>query len=128
MSLTEEEFENIVEDVLTDLPFVKWDRCIEWVYEGKKCTNLYGWIEREEDDYKDFVLVGVYEVEDKPEANVEFHGTSSKKYSKEIHSRLYPNEDADEMHNECIRVENRFDVENAVALDKSQKGDSNLQK
>lgn len=113
MTLTEEQFYSIVRDVLTDLPFVEWDRGTEWTYEGRKCLNIYGWINRENDDYKDFVLVGVYEEENKEEADVVFHGTSSEKYSEEIHRRLFPEDDL-ETHDECFRLENRFDVDNVV--------------
>lgn len=115
MSLTEEQFNSIVEDVMTDLPFVDWDRGIDWIYEGRKCLNMYGWIERENDQYKDFVLVGVYEEEDEDEADIVFHGTSSEKYSEEIHKRLFPEDDLD-THNECFRLEDRFDVKNLVKL------------
>ena len=116
MSLTEQQFNNIVEDVMTDLPFVRWDRAVEWVHERRKCLNIFGWIEREKDSYKDFVLIGIYEIEDKEEADVQFHGTSSKKYSKEIHKRLFPNKDAEEMHNDCFRLEKNFDVENLIEI------------
>jgi hypothetical protein len=102
---------------MTDLPFVDWDRAVEWIYEGRKCMNIYGWIERENDQYKDFVLIGVVEKEDVEEAEVIFHGTSSAEYSEEIHKRLFPKDDLDEMHNECFRLEKRFDVENLIQLD-----------
>jgi len=117
VSLTEEQFNNIVEDVMTDLPFVDWDRGIDWVYEGRKCVKIYGWIEREKDQYKDFVIVGIYENEDTEDAEVEFLGTSSEKYSEEIFKRLLPDVDLDE-HNECFRLEDRFDAENVIELDK----------
>jgi len=101
---------------MTDLPFVDWDRGTEWIYEGRRCMNLYGWIDREEDEYKDFVLIGVYEQEEVEEADVAFHGTSSAKYSEEIHERLFPDEDVDEMHNDCFRLEDAFDVPNMVRV------------
>lgn len=116
MGLTEEQFNSIVEDVMTDLPFVDWDRGGEWVYEGRKCMRIYGWIEREKDQYKDFVLVGIYEKEDGEKATVEFHGTSSEKYSEEIHKRLFPGKSLDK-HNECFRLEKRFDAENVIELE-----------
>lgn len=116
MTLTEEQLNNIVEDVMTDLPFVDWDRAIEWIYEGRKCMRIYGWIERDNDEYKDFVLIGIYEMEDVEKADIEFIGTSSEQYSEEIFKRLFPDADLDE-HNECIRLENRFDVENVIVLD-----------
>jgi len=101
---------------MSDLPFVDWDRGIEWEYEGRKCMNIYGWIERENDQYKDFVLIGVYEKEDIEKAQIDFLGTSSAKYSEEIHKRLFPDDDL-EAHNECFRLEERFVVENLVQLD-----------
>lgn len=103
---------------MTDLPFVDWDRAIEWIYENRKCMNIYGWIERENDQYKDFVLLGFYEKEDVEEAEVTFHGTSSSKYGEEIYKRLFPEDDVVEMHNECFRLEDRFDVENLVKIQK----------
>ena len=115
MTLTEKQFYSIVKDVMTDLPFVEWDRGTEWTYaDGLKAMGIYGWIEREEDDYKDFVKIEIYEREDVEKAKVEFHGTSSEKYSKEIHRRLFPEDDMEEMHNECFRLENEFDVDNVI--------------
>ena len=116
MTLTEEQFNNIIEDVMTDLPFVDWDRATEWIYEGRKCMRIYGWIERAKDEYKDFVLIGIYEMEDVEKADIEFIGTSSERYSEEIFKRLFPDADLDE-HNECLRLENRFDVENVIEVD-----------
>jgi hypothetical protein len=116
VTLTEEQFISIVEDVMTDLPFVRWDRGTEWTYgDGLKAMGIYGWIEREEDEYKDFVKIEIYEKADVEEAKIEFHGTSSEKYSEEIHKRLFPEDDL-ETHNECFRLENRFDVDNVIYL------------
>lgn len=117
MSLTEQQFNSIVEDVMTDLPFVDWDRGTEWTYEdGLKAMSIYGWIQREKDDYKDFVNIAIFEKEDVEKAKIEFWGTSSEKYSEEIHKRLFPEDDLDEMHNECFRLEDRFNVENLIKL------------
>ncbi|MCY4730489.1 hypothetical protein KY092_07950 [Natronomonas gomsonensis] len=116
MTLSEEQFNSIVKDVMTDLPFVEWDRGTEWTYgDGLKAIGIYGWIDREEDGYKDFVKIEIYEREDAEKAKIEFHGTSSEKYSEEIHRRLFPEDDL-ETHNECFRLENRFDVENTINL------------
>lgn len=100
---------------MTDLPFVDWDRGTEWEYESRKCMHIYGWIERENDQYKDFVLLGIVEKEDVEKARIDFLGTSSAKYSEEIHKRLFPKDDLD-THNECFRLEERFDVENLVKI------------
>jgi hypothetical protein len=115
VTLTEEQFNSIVEDVMTDLSFVDWDRGTEWVYEGRKCMRIYRLIELAKDQYKDFVLIGIYEMEDVERADIEFLGTSSKEYSEEIFQRLFPDTSLDE-HNECFRLENRFDVENLIEL------------
>jgi hypothetical protein len=100
---------------MTDLPFVEWDRGVEWVYEGRRCLRIYGWIDREKDQYKDFVLVGIYEKEDVEEAQIELEGTSSEKYSEEIFKRLFPEVDL-EQHNECFRLEDKFDAPNLIRL------------
>jgi len=120
MTLTEAEFKSIAEDVMTDLPFVQWDRGREWIHENRKCMSIYGWIEREKDDYKDFVLIGIYENKDTRDAKLEFLGTSSAKYSSKIHEILFPDADENE-HNECFRLEDRFDAENIIRKSKQVK-------
>ena len=86
----------IVTDVCNELPFVNWDRFID-------CSNsvmIFGWIDREEDSYKDFVCVEVSR-----RGYVEFT-TSSAKYSETIsniyvnHGRLLPG-----VHKPCQRIE-----------------------
>lgn len=42
-----------IEETLDRLPFVTWDRYVEF----ETLIRVYGWIEREEDEYKDFVLL-----------------------------------------------------------------------
>lgn len=117
MTLTEKQFNSIVKDVMTDLPFVKWDRATNYTNEDDlKFSTIYGWIEREEDQYKDFVVVRIFEKEEVEEAGVEYIATSSAEYSEEIHQRLFPN-DEPEMHNECYRLEDKFDVQNLVKIE-----------
>ena len=100
---------------MTDLPFVDWDRGTEWKFQdGLKGITIYGWIEREKDQYKDFVLVKVFEKEEKDKAEIAF-ATSSQKYSEEIFKRLYPDASLEE-HNECFRLEDRFNVPNLIRL------------
>ena len=65
-------------DVCNELPFVNWDRFID-------CSStvvVFGWIDREKDNYKDFVSVEVSR-----RGYVDFT-TSSAKYS-EIISEIY---------------------------------------
>ena len=100
----------ILTDVCNELPFVNWDRFID-------CGDtvvVFGWIDREEDNYKDFVCVEV-----STRGYVEFT-TSSAKYSKTIsdiyvsHGRLPPG-----THIPCQRVEDNDqlkDIENVIRI------------
>lgn len=96
-----------VESRLKELDFVEWDRYYplgEWI-------GIYGWIEREKDEYKDFVLILV----DNSEKDVkEFH-TSSARYSENIDSILFGETDESE-HNTCRRVEDKFKIQNMIEL------------
>ncbi len=49
----------MIEDILGRLDMVEWDRFVEGDDPDAhgKYINVYGWIERDEDEYKDFVLV-----------------------------------------------------------------------
>ena len=86
----------IVTDVCNELPFVKWDRFIDC----HSAVVVFGWIDREEDSYKDFVSVEV-----SYRGYVEFT-TSSAKYSETIsniyvsHGRLPSG-----THQPCQRIE-----------------------
>ena len=86
----------IVTDVCNELPFVHWDRFVD-------CGGtvvVFGWIDREKDNYKDFVCVEVSR-----RGYVEFT-TSSAQYSEIIsdiyvsHGRLPPG-----VHEPCQRIE-----------------------
>jgi len=85
-----------VTDVCNELPFVNWDRFID-------CNDnvvMFGWIDREEDSYKDFVCIEV-----SSRGYVSFT-TSSAEYSETIsniyvsHGRLLPG-----THRPCQRME-----------------------
>ena len=95
-----------VEDILDTLPMVEWDRFIE----GDESVTVYGWIERA-DEYKDYIQIQIAPADEW----VSFT-TSSKEHSAEIHGLLF-GEDPPNAHNECQRVENHFDVEQAVTLE-----------
>jgi hypothetical protein len=102
-----------VEEILARLEMVAWDRYVTGVDPNLGTyLNVYGWIDRKGDDYKDFVLVRFFpETED----NVVGFTTSSDQYSEAIHRLIY---DADpDDHNPCRRVEHAFDVPNAIELD-----------
>lgn len=98
-----------LEDELEALDFVEWDRWTggEWA-EGHGYVTVYGWIEREGDDYKDFVEVMRWD-----DGSLYFT-TSSAKYTKDIHNVLF--DEPAEAHNDCRRVEKVVDIENVVKL------------
>ena len=68
----------LVVDVCNELPFVNWDRFIDL----SNSVLVFGWIERKQDGYKDFVTVEV-----NSRGQVEYT-TSSAEYSEEI-SEIY---------------------------------------
>ena len=108
-------FQDFIEEKLEFLDFVEWDRCIQWREEdGPNVVRVFGWIERE-DDYKDFVHLEFNADVDGFE--VIFLGTSSSEYSEEINDRLH---DGGE-YAHCHRVEDQFEVENAVELEETSK-------
>jgi len=97
-----------ISTVLDTFPFVQWDRFTHF----KNIVRVYGWIDREKDEYKDFVHF---------EFNLEhqdilFLGTSSDKYSERINEILNEILDEENGHTPCQRVENQFDVENSIQL------------
>jgi hypothetical protein len=86
----------IVTDVCNELPFVNWDRFVDC----GRTVLAFGWIDREKDNYKDFVSVEVSQ-----RGYVEFT-TSSAKHSETIsdiyvrQGRLPPG-----THESCQRIE-----------------------
>jgi hypothetical protein len=90
-----------VTDVCNELPFVNWDRFID-------CNDnvmLFGWIDREEDSYKDFVCVEV-----SGRGYVSFT-TSSAKYSETI-SNIYVSQGrlSSGTHKPCQRIEDSYQL------------------
>lgn len=98
-----------IEAILRELDFVDWDRYFPF---GEH-LKIYGWIEREKDPYKDFVLLELKH----SEKEVFAFDTSSSKYSKKIDRILF--EDDGLEHNECQRVESKFKIENMIELESS---------
>ena len=95
--------------MLEDVPVVEWDRFVVEDHNGTQCVKVYGWIDRDEDDYKDFVLASFW-----PEnADVGFT-TSSDQWSEYLHHEWIGGEPGE--HNPCRRVEDAFDVSNCVEL------------
>jgi hypothetical protein len=91
-----------IEATLRKLPFVTWDRYVSFP-EG---VEVYGWIDRPRDAYKDFVSLFFY-----PDGDVAF-STSSAKMSLPIHKLL--NGGRASGHRRCRRVEGHFRVRNVL--------------
>lgn len=88
-----------LESLLRLYPEVKWDRWSGNYYDA----TIFGWLERD-DSYKDYVELSV--VDGEPESI----STSSARYSAEFSNRL------GFTHNDCLRVEDYFDISNVVTL------------
>jgi len=93
---------------LESLPFVEWDRFVVGEMNGHQFIDVYGWIGRD-DEYKDFIWSRFWPSNE----SIEFT-TSSDTYSTQI-SEIWFGDSSN--HNGCQRVEDTFDVENAVTLD-----------
>lgn len=98
-----------IETVLAPLEHVTWDRFTNdgdgWV--------IYGWIDRENDAYKDFITVQ-FDFDDDMGGYGYSFVTSSAKYSEYFHKML---EITDE-HASCVRAESTFENLNTVKLAK----------
>ena len=108
-------FRQTVWSALFHLPFVQWDRFVD----EQRYLTVYGWIDRENDAYKDFLILRFEIVPDRERAfgcRLQcWSATSSDKYSSRI-SRLLTGCDS-EMHVPCERVEHFFSLQNMVRLD-----------
>lgn len=102
-----------VENILSRLDMVEWDRFVVGNQEDGwgLYISVYGWIEREDDDYKDYVQVEFYPETDR---NLMGFTTSSERWTDEIYRRMFDAEPKD--HNGCRRVEENFDIPNAIQL------------
>lgn len=102
-----------IAEILGRVGFVEWDRFTVGEMDGYQSVDVYGWIDRD-DDYKDFVWSRFW-----PESETVEYTTSSDEYTEEI-QRIWFGEESMREHNPCRRVENTFDVENAVELDEPE--------
>lgn len=97
-----------MEEMLSRPEFVQWDRFTEGVVDGDLRFDVYGWINRPNDQYLDFVLLTMW-----PESEDCAFTTSSARYSDTLY-QLWTGEDPDEDHNPCKRVQEAFDVNNVI--------------
>ena len=100
----------LMEQDMKAMLFVIWDRFV--FDEENKKVDLYGWIKREKDCYKDFVIMRY--VNTTKNLWDTFYNTSSDKYSKLIGEILK----SKGKHNVCKRVENNFKIKNMIILNK----------
>lgn len=92
------------------LPFVQWDR-----YTFSDATwQVYGWVDREKDSYKDFVvfIYGIEKVGDQQYITFRYV-TSSAEHSEEIAELLKM---GGKQHAVCKRVEDISKLENVIRL------------
>jgi len=98
-----------VAEQLARVTCVEWDRFVtgDWG-DGTTYLCVYGWIDRS-DDYKDFCHLLVF-----PANEWLMFTTSSEEHTRTINKQLFGEDPGG--HNDCIRVENEFEVSNMVEL------------
>ena len=105
---TKEQYE-FIHGCLSDLYFVNWDRFVDTEYNKQRRLRFYGWVKRDKDSYKDFVLLDIF-----PEDLTVDYLTSSDKVTGEISSILYGDS---KDHISCQRVESIFKITNSIKLE-----------
>lgn len=104
-----------IETLLESLEMVQWDRFVQAEDDGLGVYfDIYGWIDRDGDAYKDFILLRVFPETDD---NLRMFTTSSDRYHDEINEILFG--DTGES-NHCQRVEHTFEVPNVVEIDEPE--------
>jgi hypothetical protein len=78
---------------LDKLPYVKWDRYF-YVEAQEEVITVFGWIDREKDAYKDFVVIQL----EPSMYGVYFLATSSSKYTADIAEKL------ESEHSTCLPI------------------------
>lgn len=101
-----EEYVPTIEHKLSSLYMVQWDRFTK----SKNEFTFYGWIDREKDFYKDFVVLNISFFAGSHDT---WFTTSSAKYSASI-SKILAMPQGN--HAECIRVEKYLEVPNVIKL------------
>lgn len=103
-----------IADLLEQVPIVEWDRFAVAERDGYQFVDVYGWIERDQDDYKDFVVARFW-----PATEFVEYTTSSEKFTELLQVEWF-GEDSLGEHNPCHRVEHTFDVDNAIELGENE--------
>lgn len=95
--------------LLSSIPFVRWDR---YALDAQRLCVLYGWIERSQDSYKDFMVVS-YDIG----SHCWVYVTSSVAYDLEIeciHSKYHGVVGVE--YNKCQRIEDLVSIPNMIIL------------
>lgn len=92
-----------IEKKFEKLDFVKWDRFVG----DKNNTYFYGWINREKDAYKDFLIIILNK-----QNNKWWYLTSSIGYDEKIDKILEINK----IRIPCERIEHHFNINNSIKL------------
>lgn len=100
-----------VEKVLSHITYVNWDRFFYNCYGERDELTVFGWIDREQDAYKDFAALFF----DFKKWEWEVAAISSQKYSNKIVEKWAQDKKiSDPMHIPCQRVEDMFKMENCI--------------
>lgn len=99
------EYDYWVKQQLLKAPFVQWDR---FHMVGGYAMSVFGWIERDKDAYKDFVVIDLH----LHSRQVKSMTTSSARYSQKL-TELYDLAG----HTKCQRVEDYYNIPNMVCLE-----------
>lgn len=106
--LTSNDFRERYSEMMNLAPLIQWDR---WMEGDAGAVIVYGWVDREQDDYKDFVLIRFTPFGDNFSSEIT---TSSAEFTRQLGQALHGTEAA---HSDCRRVEDDFpDVKNVVRL------------
>lgn len=100
-------------NILSKLEYVQWDRYTELQNENLETIyRLYGWINRKNDKYKDFIVIE-YNTDTKKYSLI---STSSAKYSHQI------TKDLDiQTHTECKRIQDLYpQLDNKIEIEKQE--------
>lgn len=115
------------EKSLSKFDFVKWDRFIRAIGTSPNSAGpvhaiiCYGWIDREQDSYKDMVVISLL----LDEQRVNYIASSSDKYSERICACCGS---SPSLHKKCVRIENRFNIPNSIHLKKKTESSGTEQK
>lgn len=95
-----------IEGLLQKFDFVKWDRFVA----SSTSITFYGWIDRPQDSYKDFLVLDLYHNGSEPwfvtsDPNMEHERKIAKILTDDLST-----------YNHCQRVEYNYNIKNSIKL------------